>query len=204
MRRDVADVRKFVIHRWRMIEAPNSIPINLSRTWRALMGYQPPFANGAVAGYSFKLNDDARGIVIARPNRLQVDGAALAQVCSMIGAKHRVELVRLAKPDETPNIRVRERLPLPTDIDLVEEWPLPVDHAEPLVAEYISGTGIFVGNQRAPWFAADDVDDALTFEDLDDAENYVARHALRRQVVLRYLSAARAEQDQREMALFNA
>ena len=186
-----------------MLECPHGVTVNLARVWRDRFGFAPPFGNGAVSGSHFALREGGRGVVIAQPNRLHVDGAVLAQVCALVGAKHCAEAVRLAKPEEVPKARVPERLPTERDLATIEEWPVAVEHDEPLVAEYLSGTGAFVGNQTAHWFAATDLDDAMTFAGVDDAEAFLKLHALQHHVVLRFVAGCLAEQDQRETALFN-
>jgi hypothetical protein len=160
-----------------------------------------------VTGTHFALHDGGRGVVFARPERLKVEEALRAQTFTVIAAKHGVE-VRLANSEETPNLCVKERLPEQRDFDSVEEWPPPAEDDQPVVAEYVGSVGAYlgegVGDGLDTWLRACDLDVAVEFENAAEAEKYLAQHARQHQVTLRFMSAARAEQDQREMALFDS
>jgi hypothetical protein len=195
------DVRRFLVYRWRTLECSNRVPINLLQVWHDRFGFVPPFQQGAVSGWHFTLRDGGRGVVIERPNRLQVEEPVRAQMFSLIVTKHGVEDVRLANADEIPSLRVRERLPQQGDLDLVEEWPPPAECQDSVVAEYVGADGVFVGEHVEQWLPANDVEDAMRFTSADEAEAYLKGQMLLRRVTLRYVSAVCAEQDQRRMAL---
>jgi hypothetical protein len=194
------DVRRFLIHQWRMLEVSNGNPVNLNRVWRARLGYLPPFAEGAVAGWSFALNEQERGVVIARPSRLQLADAVRAQMFTVIASKHGVESVRLGRHEERPRLRTPSRLPRASDEEAVEEFPTHRALAEPVVLAYLGGSA-YVSEFANPWHAAAVVEDALSFADADEAEAFLGGKPLRRLVTLKYVCVAQAEADQREAAL---
>jgi hypothetical protein len=196
------DIRRFLIYRFRMLEVRNSVPVNLVRVWHTRFGVLPPFDQGAVSGSSFVLRDGERGVVFSRPERAKVEDSARAQVFMLLAAKHGVE-VRLARGEETPNLGVRERLPQQRDLDAIEEWPVPAEYDGPVIAEYVGGVGVFLCDGFDCWATANQLDDAMTFANADEAQTFLSLHAPQHRVTLRFVSAARAEQDQREAALFN-
>jgi hypothetical protein len=202
-RRVRRDVRRFVYHRFRLLECPRRVPLNLTAVWRDRHGYVPAFMHGTVAGSHFLLPGGCRGVVFSRPNRMQVPDAVRRQLFTLIAIKHAVEDVRLATGKEVPDLRAPDRLPTEADLELVEEWPVAAEHHDLLVAEYVSSSGSFVTERVDPWHATGDLDEALMFLTPDEA---YARLALERPappVTLRYLAAARAEADQRAAAVID-
>jgi hypothetical protein len=194
------DVRRFVFYRWRLLECPNGVPVSLVRAWNGLYGFLPPFGLGAVSGWHFRLPDGGRGVRIERPDRLSVPDPIRARLLSVIGAKHRVEEVRLAESAETPDLTRPNRLPRRGDLAQVEEWPTDTIVSEPLVAEFALSQGAYLADSHIhiPTSTYDALERALTFSDPDEAEVYLETLSPRPVVLLRYLAAARAETDLRE------
>lgn len=194
------DVRRFVFYRWRLLSCPRRVPVNLTAEWHARFGFVPPFLNGAVAGSHF-LVEDGRAVAIARPNRLQITDSTRAQMFAVIGVNHRVETVRLARAGEAPDLRAPDRLPTPADVAAVEEWPPPEERCESLVAEHVYGPGVFMADRLDGWHATSRVEEALLFASQAEVEDRLELVVPTPLLILRYVTAARAEADQREAAL---
>jgi hypothetical protein len=192
------DVRRFVFYRWRLLECPNRLPVNLVRVWNGRYGFLPPFGFGAVSGTHFLLPAGGRGVRVERPDRLSVPDPIQARLCSVIGAKHGVKEVRLAESAETPDLKRPDRLPQRGDLALVEEWPTDTMPGEPLVAEFALIQGAYLADSHLLSSAYDVLERALTFSDPDEAASYLETLSPRPVVLLRYLAAARAEADLRE------
>lgn len=196
------DVRRFVYFRWRLLECPRRVPVNLTQVWRDRYGFIPPLVNGAVAGGHF-LVEDGRAVVIARPNRMQVADCTRAQLFAVIAAKHGVETVRLARAGEAQDLRAPDRLPTPGDFAAVEEWPLPEERDEALIAEHVNGPGVFMADPLDGSHATSRIEEALIFSGHAEANERLALDAPMPPLMLRYLVAARAEADQRDAALID-
>jgi hypothetical protein len=195
------DVRRFVAWRFRLLEAPISIPVNLLRVWRDLYECPPPFHFGAVAGWSFLLPDGARGVKVVRPDSPALPEAVQARLFSLLRAKHRVDEVRIARAAETPDLTTPDRLPLPGDSDWIEEWPTPPTSGGEIVAELLHNPGIYISLDRGSWSStSNQLEQALVFTDAAEADAYVETLTPRPAVLYRYLAGARAEADQRDCA----
>lgn len=195
------DVRRFLFFRWRLLEVPNNVPVNLLRVWKERYGFLPPFAGGgAIAGFHFLIGDDVRGVKIERPDKLQLLEPSRKRLCSVIAAKHSVAEVRLAPGGEIPDLRIPDRLPRPRDRDRVEEWPAAQPVPEPIVAESAVNPGLYVC-ESSPWATTTaSLEQAAFFVDVGEAEQHLDLVAPNMWVVLRYRAACLAEADQREAA----
>jgi hypothetical protein len=154
--RTVKPTRHFIFYRWRLLEVPNSVPINLVRVWKERFGFLPPFAGGgAIAGFHFPVAEDVRAVKIERRDKLQLLEPLRTRLCSVIAAKHSVSEVRRAIGGETPDLRIPDRLPRPHDPGRVEEWPPVQPLPEPIIAESAVNPGLYVcesspGRPRLP------------------------------------------------------
>lgn len=197
------DVRRFVYFRFRLLECPRRVPVNLSAVWLDMFGFIPPFLNGAVAGSHF-LVDGGRAVVVARPQRVQVSESVRAQLFAVVGAKHAVEGVWLARSGEAPDLRPPDRITTAADLALVEEWPVSEERDdEPLVAEHVNGPGVWLADRADGWHATSQIEEALVFNSHAEVEDRLLVGAPTPPMVIRYLAAARAEADQRAAALID-
>ena len=194
------DVRRFVFFRWRLLEAPDEIPIDLIRAWRQIHGFLPPWPLGAAAGYSFQLDDRVRGVRITRPEPLHVQEPIERRLFALLQAKHEVAEVRLALSSESPALSRQDRLLEPQDWKRIEQWPCLDRHGDPLVAELASNPGVYLSSSGAWGNTSASLDDAMVFDYVAEAEQYLAAHGPRFGVTLRYRAACIAEGDQREAA----
>lgn len=194
------DVRRFVYFRWRLLEAPDEVPIDLIRAWRQIHGFLPPWPLGAMAGYSFRLDERVRGVTITRPEQLQMREPSERRLFALLQAKHQVEEVKLARRSETPALARRDRVPEPQDWLRIEQWPCLHRHGDPLVAELAMNPGVYLSSSSAEGNSSASLDGAITFDDVAEAEQYLAALGPRFGVTLRYRSACVAEGDQREAA----
>jgi hypothetical protein len=192
------DVRRFVFYRWRILECPNAVPVNLIRVWRDLHGFVPPFGYGAVAGWSFALADGGRGVRIERPEPLSLSEPIRARLFTLLAHKHGLEQVRLAKGGETPDLKIPDRLPRSEDLDRIEDWPADRSLSEPVVAELAMNPGVFVCETGTWANTSDALEQALPFANLREAEQHVESLSPNLFVVYRYRAGALAEADQRE------
>jgi hypothetical protein len=193
------DVRRFLAHKWSLIECPNEAGVDLVREWRDRYRGVPAWGFGAVAGWHFRIGDEVRGVKLTRPDVNQVPEPVLARVCTVIGAKHRVAEVRLAHAGEIPDLGRADLLPQPSDRHLVEEWP--PEHARihgPLVAELQMPPGRYLAESWQN--VTDSLEEALEFTDVEDAEQYLAALSPQIKVLLRFKVGAQAEADQRDQA----
>lgn len=195
-----SDVRRFVYFRWRLLEIPDETPIELVRAWRQIHGFLPPWPLGAVAGYSFRLAEGVRGVRITRPEQLQVQEAIERRLLALLQTKHQVEEVRLARRSEAPVLARRDRVAEPQEWRQVEQWPTLDRHGDPLVAELAMSPGVYLSSRSAWGNTSPLLDDAITFDDVAEAEQYLAALGPGLGVTLRYRSACVAEGDQREAA----
>lgn len=193
------DVRRFVFFRWKILEIPDEVPIDLTRAWRQIHGFLPPWGFGAVAGYSFRLEDGVRGFRITRPEPLQIREPIERRLATLLRAKHRVE-VRLALPAEIPDLVVPDRLPESQDWKRIKQWPSIERPAEALVAELATTPGVYISESSGWGNTSGSLDDAILFDDAAEAEQYLATLGSGFGVTLRYRSACLAESDQREAA----
>jgi hypothetical protein len=195
------DTRRFVFHRWRLLEIPASVPLDPLRVWRERYGYLPPLGMGGVVGAHFQLGEGVRAVKITRPETLQVPDQVRNRLFSTIAAKHRAAEVRLARSGEGPNLKVADRLPRPLDRERVEEWP--DDDARTrdwLVAEHAVNTGVFLTGSTGWDCASGSLDNAALFETVDEAEGFLASLTSPPPVLLRYRAAVISEADQRDSA----
>lgn len=195
------DLRYFVFFKWRLLEAPHSVPFNLTRVWRDRHGFMPPYGFGAISGMHFVV-DGGRAVRLERPDRLSVPEQLRAALFAVIKAKHEIELVRLAESGETPRLtRRHDRLPCTDDYEAVEEWPPPGASVvqEPVVAELALSPGAYLAREAIKQ-NCDRLDGAIVFADAAEAERHLDTLVPRPWATLRYLAAARAEEDQRDEA----
>ena len=195
------DTRRFVYCRWRLLEVPLSVPLDPVRVWRERYGFVPAQATGTVVGHHFRVADGVRAVKITRPETLQVPDQVRNRLFAVIGAKHRVSEVRLARSGEHPNPRAPDRLPRPRDQARVEEWPVDdVRRRDWLVAEHAVNAGVFLTGSTGWDCASGSLANAALFETVDEAEGFLASLTSPPPVLLRYRAAVVAEADQREAA----
>ncbi len=195
------DIRRFLYFKWRLLDVPARLPVNLGRVWLDRYGFAPPYGAGAVTGFHFAI-PDGRGIVYTKPNRLALPSSILNQVSATIAAKHQVCMARLTMDHENPNLKLVERFPQADDEQAVEEWPMPDDRIEPIVIEYATAPGYYLaagyGSEVVPTFG---LTDAQVFESPHDAGEWLDTHQSPAWLVLRTKAAAVAEFDQLEAGL---
>jgi hypothetical protein len=197
------DVRRFVCHRWMLLEAPAKAEVNLRRVWRERFGYLPPSNDTTVSGFHVQ-TEDGRAVLLMKPTRATIAATLLSQMLTLIAAKHHT-LARLAQPDEVPSARQRTRAGVPASGDVVEQWPADEHRNEAVIAEYATAPGHYLRAdasftdswQRA---ATDSLEDAQAFESLSHAEEWLRGEGVLNTFALRYLVGAHAEADQRDAA----
>ena len=198
------DLRRFIVHDWRILEAQAHLSVRLAAVWRDRLGYVPPFTRGAVSGWHF-IVPGGRAFTIARPRTTELPRYLRAQVINLIAAKHHVEVVRLASRDEIPHLRPAARIPEPADVEAVEEFPsLEPEWDEQVLIEFAFAPGQFVSADKGsswPWAPSTDrIEEAVAFESAAEAAEWVTAAGMNQLLALRSLGAARAAADQRQAA----
>ena len=194
------DIRRFAYFRWRIVDVPQSVPLDPMRVWREKHGFLPPLGLGGIVGYHFRVGDGVRGVKIARPEALQVPDQVRNRLFAVIAAKHRVAEVRLARSGESPALTVADRLPRSGDRERVEVWPEDDRGRDSLVAELALNGGVYLTSSIGWDSTSGSLDDALSFADVEEAEGFVASLTPQPAVMLRYRAGAISEADQREAA----
>lgn len=183
------------------METPASVPLDPLRVWRERYGFLPPLGMGGVVGAHFRVGDEVRAVKIARPEPLQVPEPVRNRLFSAIAAKHVAAEVRLARSGESATLNAADRLPRPRDRERVEEWPDDGAGArDSLVAELAMNTGVYLTGSTGWNCATGSLADAALFQNVDEAEGFLACLTSPPPVLLRYHAAVVAEADQRDSA----
>jgi hypothetical protein len=195
------DVRRFAYYRWKLVEVPQSAPLDPVRLWRDRHGFLPPLGLGGVIGFHFRVEDGVRAVKITRPETPQLPDQVRNRLFAVIGAMHHVAEVRLARSGETPSFKVGDRLPRPRDRERIREWPEEAEREQDrLVAELAMNAGVFLTGSTGWDCAAGSLSDAALFETADEAEGFLASLTSPPPVLLRYRAAVISEADQRDSA----
>jgi hypothetical protein len=193
------DAKVFLVVRWSLVEG--ALGANLAREARRRLGYSPALGFNAVAGVHYR-TEAGRSVVFTRPPEPHDSLVAMAR--TLISARHCSEVECVADA-ALPNSIQSARRKLVRDPS-VSYWPDEHPSTEPLpvVVEYVTGGYLHRCLLRSifGWSnPAYDLADAATFDNSDEAHEWLNQRGFHEPVALRYLAAARAEQDQRDAAL---
>jgi len=196
------DIRRFLLHRFTMLEVPNSSGVRLGAIWKERFGYIAPLDHGALSGWHFAV-PEGRAIVIARPEPSQVPEALHRQAAYVIAAKYGIS-VKLATLTEIPsNLRTRPARLEVEAADLVEQWPPPEPRVEPVVLEHAANAGWYVHENETtsgPWHTPTyELDQAMVFSDAEEANEWLQLRGRPHHLMIRFLVAARSDLDRREI-----
>ena len=194
------DPRSFIAVHWTLVEG--GLGANLARDARARLGFVPALGYNAIGGIHFR-TETGRAVVFIHP--AEPHGSLVAMARSLIAAKHSASQVECLGEEAVPSsVRTARRKLAPQPS--VSFWPGEHPSAEqlPVVIEYTTGGYLHrcllktIFGWSAP---ACDLDEAATFHDAEEARDWLDTRGIHEPIVLRYLVAARAEQDGRDAAL---